>query len=76
MVVSYLGDLRLKENGKSIKSIYPDKLLVFDTDGNYVKTMILNHPILGMCYDKQNNRLIFSFDDEFQFGYLNLHDLL
>ena len=76
LVVSYLGDLRLKENGKSIKSIYPDKLLVFDTDGNYIKTMILNHPILGMCYDKQNNRLIFSFDDEFQFGYLNLHDLL
>ena len=76
LVVSYLGDRRLIEDGKSIKSIYPDKLLVFDIDGNYIKTMSLNHPILGMCYDKQNNRLIFSFDDEFQFGYLNLHDVL
>lgn len=75
LVVSYLGNRRLIEDGKSIKSIYPDKLLVFDIDGNYIKTMSLNHPILGMCYDKQNNRLIFSFDDEFQFGYLNLHDV-
>lgn len=75
LIASYWGDRRLEEKEKSIKVFYPDKLLVFDLDGNYCKTIRLNHPILGMCYDPQNHRLIFSFDDEFQFGYLNVQDI-
>lgn len=76
IVASYLGGKRLTKDNGEITSNYPDKLLFFDMEGNYVKRLDIGYPIFSMCYDSENNRLIFSLDDETQFGYLNLHDLL
>ncbi len=58
------------------KTNYPTKFVVFDLDGNYLKTLETNYPIIRFCYDKDNDRLIMSIDDEMQFAYLDLGELL
>lgn len=54
----------------------PTKLLIFDTAGNYLKTLDIGRKIIHICYDKDNNRLIMNLNDEYQFAYLNLDGLL
>lgn len=53
---------------------YANKLLVFSLNGDYIKTLDVGYRILDMCLDRAANRLIFSFNDVVQFGYLNLSD--
>ncbi|WP_298648638.1 6-bladed beta-propeller [uncultured Proteiniphilum sp.] len=53
---------------------YPDKLLVFNINGDYIKTLDIGYKILDLCYDERNERLLFAFDDMIQFGYLALND--
>ena len=52
------------------------KLLVFDMNGNYIKTLETGYNISRMCFDEENNRLILSMDEEMQFGYLDLKGLI
>ena len=52
------------------------KLIVFNTDGDYVRTLDVGYKINHFCYDEENNRLIFNFNDDIQFGYLDLNNLL
>ena len=47
-------------------------ILVFDKDGNYLKTLCIDVPIVGICYNYMNNRLYVSTDDTPQFGYIQL----
>jgi len=55
---------------------YPSKLLVFNTDGDYVETLEIGYLISDFCYDEQNDRLIFNFNDIIQFGYLDMNGIL
>lgn len=72
LFASYWGDKRfVRKNGYETTN-NPDKLLVFDLDGNHMHTLNVSRPILDFCYDEENNRLIFVFDDEIQFGYLDI----
>lgn len=50
--------------------------MVFDLDGNYLKTLDVGYDILSMCYDDEQNRLIMNFNDDIQIGYLDLDDLI
>lgn len=54
----------------------PTKLLVFDINGDYIKTLDVGFRIFNMCYDEELNRLYLNFDDEIQFGYLDLEGLI
>ena len=54
----------------------PDKLIIFDLAGNHLATLNIGLPIVAFCFDKENNRIIFSFDDEFQFAYLDLDGII
>ena len=54
----------------------PTKLLVFDINGDYIKTLEVGYRIFNMCYDEELNRLYLNFDDEIQFGYLDLDGLI
>lgn len=54
----------------------PSKFIVFDTSGNYIKTIVTEYPVSDFCYDEDNNRLIMSLDSEIQFGYLNLDGII
>ncbi|MDR1169851.1 MAG: 6-bladed beta-propeller [Prevotellaceae bacterium] len=54
---------------------HPTQFLVFNTNGDYIRTLETGYPILNFCYDKKNNRIIMSLDAEIQFAYLNLNGL-
>ena len=53
-----------------------DKIHVFDLEGDYVKTLDVGYDILDCIYDKTHHRLFMIFNDEIQFGYLDLKDLI
>ncbi len=78
IVASYFaGDKFYTRDDNSTWVNYPDKLLVFDIDGNYLKTLNLGVQIYGINYDKDNDRLIFDLKTGLhQFGYLYLGDLV
>lgn len=58
------------------KGYAPTGFHVFSLNGEYVKTINVGYRILNFCYDKDNDRLVFCFDDEIQFGYLPLEGLI
>lgn len=48
-------------------------LLVYDLDGNYIKTLNVGYNMNAFCYDPEYNRIIMSLNDEkLQFAYLDL----
>lgn len=73
IVALYSGEKGFTENGRST---WPTKFIFFDLEGNYLKTLDTGYQIVGFCYDKDNHRFIMSMDDDMQFAYLDLDDLL
>lgn len=55
---------------------FPTKILVFDWEGNYFKTLDIGYKIVGSCYDSSNNRIIMSLNDTIQFAYLDLDGIV
>ncbi len=56
---------------------YPSKIHIFDTAGNYIKTLEIGFHILYFWYDKEKHRIIFcTYYDEMQFGYLDLEGII
>lgn len=74
LIADYLGGPRFAENKNISKD--PTRLIVFDLEGNYLTTLEIGYSIISFCYDKDNNRLIFAFNDEIQFGYLDLDNII
>ncbi|MDR1913310.1 MAG: 6-bladed beta-propeller [Clostridiales bacterium] len=66
---AYSGERSITEKGQAS---WPTKLLVFDLQGNYIQTLETGLHISNFCYDKENNRIILSLNDDIQFGYLPL----
>lgn len=58
------------------KAYYPTKFLVFDLEGNYLKTLETGYKIADCCYDSSNDRIIMTFNDDIQFGYLELKNII
>ncbi|MDR0538750.1 MAG: 6-bladed beta-propeller [Tannerellaceae bacterium] len=52
------------------------KIIVFNVNGDYIKTLETKYSIRDFCYDKENNRLIMNLDDEIQFAYLELDGIV
>lgn len=75
IIGSYLGGERLSKQENDLRVNYPTRLLVFDLEGNYIATLETGCPIITFCYDHEKNRIIFAFDDEMQFGYLDLKEV-
>lgn len=69
-IVSYSGGER---NGAGY---YPTQLMVFNFEGDYLNTLNVGYKIMSFSYDKEDNRIYFSFNDEIQFGYLDLDGLV
>lgn len=76
IIASYWGDTRIYNRNGEQRTHNPDKLLLFDLEGNYISTIEIGYQILSFCYDEDNNRLIFAFDDDIQFGYLDLDGII
>lgn len=51
-------------------------LLVFDMDGNYLRTISTGYQIVDFCFDKTSNRILLNLDDEIQFAYLDLDGII
>ena len=69
----YSGKNTEDDNGNFV---YPDKFLMFDINGDYIKTLETGYVIQYFCYDEENDRVIMALDDKMQFAYLNLSGLL
>ena len=54
----------------------PTSLVIFDLEGNYERTLKVGYNIVDFCYDEETNRIFMSFNDEIQFGYLNMNEWL
>lgn len=77
IIASYSGEETFVKNKmRGIKSNHPTKLLVFDLNGEYIQTLETGYQIADFCYDKDNNRIIMSLDDDIQFAYLDLNGLI
>lgn len=76
IVASYLGGTRVSNRGGGVHVNYPTRLLIFDVEGKHLGTLNVGRPIIAMCHDSEKHRLIFAFDDEGQFGYLDLDGLI
>lgn len=68
ILASYSGDEWAK--GRT------DKIHVFDLKGNYIKTLDIGYNIRICCYDSTNHRLFMVFNDEIQFGYIDLKGII
>ena len=68
IIASYSG-------GDYNKEYYPTKLLFFNLNGNYVRTLDVKRKINDFCYNPKQNSVVMSFNDEIQFGYLELTNL-
>lgn len=75
-IVAGYADGRYRYSGKK-GYFLPTKFLVFDKDGDYIKTLETGYGISEFVYDKDNNRIIMNVNDAYmQFAYLNLDGLL
>ena len=54
----------------------PTKFIVFDINGNYIKTLETGYKIVEFCVDQDNNRIIMALDSEIQFAYLDLDGII
>lgn len=70
IAVSYAGKYNFSED------YLPTYIMFFDLDGNYLKTLDVGYKFQDFCVDEDNDRLIFAFSDEIQFGYLDLEGLI
>ena len=69
ILASYDGT-KYEENNR------PKIIHMFDLEGKYIKTLNVGYRIWRMSVDEENDRLYFTFDDEIQFGYLDLKGIL
>lgn len=70
IIASYSGNDNFSDDAT------PTLLLIFNKDGDYLKTLDVGRKIMDFCYDKDNNRLIMCLNDEYQFAYLDLNEFL
>ncbi len=76
IVACYLGGLNIVKTEQGLKGNYPTQLLFFNLEGDYLFNLMVGYPITTFCYDEGNNRIVFEFNDEIQFGYLDMDEFI
>lgn len=76
IVASYWGGMNIVKNDQEVKANDPTKLILFNLEGDYLVTLKIGYPITAFCYDESNNRILFEFDSEMQFGYLDMNEFI
>jgi hypothetical protein len=73
IIASYIGRNGLTVKGNTTKGSLPAKFIVFDSEGNYVKTLDTGFEFNRFCVDEENNRIIAYFEDrEEPLGYIDI----
>ena len=49
--------------------------MIFTKMGDYIATLETGYRITCISYDSEADRIVFTFDDEIQFGYLDLESI-
>lgn len=77
ILAAYIGGKSVVlDEHKRPRSVLPTKLLIFDTDGNYQKTLETGYGMYSYCIDEENDRMIVSSEDiENQLGYIDLKEV-
>jgi len=77
IIASYIGDRYvILDGGNEPQIISPSKFLVFDMDGNYLKTLKVGSQFSSFCVDEDNDRIVLFFEEkEDSFGYFSLKDI-
>lgn len=70
IVAAYSGE------DNSLHGFYATCFLIFDLNGDYIQTLDTGYRIDHFCYDKDNNRILLSLDDEIQFAYLDMAGII
>ncbi|MFA8434098.1 MAG: hypothetical protein ACEPOZ_06235 [Marinifilaceae bacterium] len=64
IIVSYVGDKRIVLNEyQRQEGNFPTKFQIFNTKGDYIKTLETGYKFSSFCVDEENERLIIYFDD-------------
>lgn len=59
-----------------LKDYQPTCFIIFNKDGDYLKTIETGYKIDNFCYDEDNNRIIMVLNDNIQFAYLDLNNII
>lgn len=70
---SYINDLAVVNDGTRLKGNIPSKILIFNTQGDYLLTIETEDKFSYFCVDEDNNRIIAYFEGrEEALGYFNI----
>jgi hypothetical protein len=73
IITSYIGEGRYLVKGNIVKGNSPSKLIVYDLEGNYLKTIEVGFNFTRFCVDEKNKRIIVYFiDREEPMGYFDI----
>jgi hypothetical protein len=73
IIASYIGGSRLVIKGNISQGNSPTKFIVFDMQGNYLKTIETGFEFSRFCVDEENKRIIAYFTDrEEPLGYFDI----
>jgi hypothetical protein len=65
-----------QDPARGVVANWPTQFLVFDLEGNYLKTLETGYKIARICYDRENHRILMSLDDDIQFAWLDLDGVI
>lgn len=79
IVALYSGNKKFfLDKNKRIRPSYPDKMLIFNKNGDYIETLDIGLQIAKCKYDKENHRVFMLLENEYpiQFAYLDLKEII
>lgn len=60
--------------GDNMTAYEPTCFLIFDLEGNYIKTIDIGYRFQDFCIDEENNRIVMAMNDNLQFAYWDIKD--
>lgn len=79
IVALYSGNKKFfLDKNKRTRPSYPDKMLIFNKTGDYIKTLDIGLQVSDYKYDKETNRVFMVLENEYpmQFAYLDLEGII
>lgn len=76
--VDYAGSKRIVlDKHKRPRGAFPQKIRIFDFQGNYIKTLDFREELRDFCIDEETNRIFISFlERDEPLAYLDLNEIL
>ncbi len=70
IIASYIGDIGVIDHHGTLVGNSPSKFVIYNLDGQYLKTIEIGYKFSSFCIDKENSRIILYFFDRYpELGY-------